>query len=58
MPSGYNWFTIICDDGTGINFVGSNTNVIEYGKLDDEGRINTLIEDIDYNAELTDKEGA
>ena len=58
VPSGYNWFTIICDDGTGINFVGSNTNVIEYGKLDDEGRINTLIEDIDYNAELTDKEGA
>lgn len=37
--SGYNWFTIKCDDGTGIVFPGSMYYVGDYGKLDDEGAI-------------------
>ena len=48
VPSGYNWFTIICDDGTGIVFVGSDTYDISYGTLDSEGRINSLIQDIEF----------
>ena len=37
--SGYNWFTIKCDDGTGIVFPGSMYFVGDYGKLDDDGAI-------------------
>lgn len=37
--SGYNWVTVICDDGTGLCFAGSDILVVEYGKLDDLGRI-------------------
>lgn len=37
--SGYNWFTIKCDDGTGVCFPGSMYHVGDYGKLDDEGAI-------------------
>jgi len=37
--SGYNWFTIKCDDGTGIVFPGSMYYVGDYGKLDDDGAI-------------------
>lgn len=43
--SGYNWFSIICDDGTGINFAGSSSAFATYGKLDNEGGI---IEPIGY----------
>lgn len=37
--SGYNWVSIICDDGTGICFPGSMYYVGDYGKLDDDGAI-------------------
>lgn len=37
--SGYNWFTITCEDGTGIQFAGSVYTVATYGKLDNEGCI-------------------
>lgn len=37
--SGYNWFTIFCDDGTGITFAGSMGFIAEYGVLDPEGSI-------------------
>lgn len=37
--SGYNWFSIICDDGTGINFAGSFSAFGTYGELDNEGCI-------------------
>lgn len=38
--SGYNWFSIICDDNTGICYVGSMEYIADYGVLDDEGCIN------------------
>lgn len=37
--SGYNWFSIICDDGTGICYAGCIIVVAEYGELDAEGAI-------------------
>lgn len=41
--SGYNWFTIICEDGTGIQFAGSVHTVATYGNLDNEGCITETI---------------
>lgn len=41
--SGYNWFTIMCDDGTGIVFSGSMTSNATYGEVDNEGAITTAI---------------
>jgi hypothetical protein len=41
--SGYNWFSIICDDGTGINFSGSIYSFATYGELDSEGGITSPI---------------
>lgn len=35
--SGFDYFTIICSDGTGIVFPACNTEFAEYGELDDEG---------------------
>lgn len=43
--SGYNWFTIFCDDGTGICFAGSMGSFSEYGNLDSDG---SIIETIGY----------
>lgn len=37
--SGYNYFTIKCDDGTGIVFDGSDVTLPVYGTLDDDGRV-------------------
>lgn len=37
--SGYNWVSIICDDGTGICFPGSMYYVGTYGKQDSDGSI-------------------
>jgi hypothetical protein len=37
--SGYNWYSIVCDDGTGICYVGSMEYIGEYGKIDSEGCI-------------------
>lgn len=37
--SGYNWFSVIFDDGTGICFPGSFAYFCEYGKLDEEGAL-------------------
>lgn len=37
--SGYNWFTISCEDGTGIQFAGSVSYVSTYGTLDNDGCI-------------------
>lgn len=34
----YNWFTVSCDDGTGIVFNGCDVSIIQYGELDDTGR--------------------
>ena len=39
--SGYNWFSIICDNGTGIVFSNSFTGLGTYGELDDEGCVTT-----------------
>lgn len=36
---GYNWFTIKCDDGTGIVFDGPDITLPVYGTLDDDGRV-------------------
>lgn len=44
--SGYNWVSIICNDGTGICFIGSMEYVAQYGKIDDEGAIEEVIGDI------------
>lgn len=41
--SGYNWFSIICDDGTGITFTGSSAEIADYGKVDTEGRVTEVI---------------
>lgn len=35
----YNWFSIICDDGTGIHFASSFSDLGTYGKLNNEGGI-------------------
>ena len=50
VSSDYDWFTIVCEDSTGICFIGSKTSVVEYGTLDQEGRINTVLQDISYDA--------
>lgn len=47
--SGYNWFSIIFEDQTGINFTGCYTYIATYGKLDDEGCVTEAIGDITLN---------
>lgn len=37
--SGYNWFTISFEDGTGIVFAGSNASNATYGEIDADGAI-------------------
>lgn len=37
--SGYSWVTIVCGDGTGIQFPGSFAGAAEYGQIDGCGRI-------------------
>lgn len=37
--SGYNWYSIICDDGTGVCFPASIYYVAEYGELYSDGSI-------------------
>lgn len=44
--SGYNWFSIICDDGTGICFAGSFTGLGTYGKINNDGSITEAIGNI------------
>lgn len=41
--SGYSWVSIICDDGTGLNFRRSVADYADYGKMDKQGRINEAI---------------
>lgn len=41
--SGYNWVTISCGDGTGIQFQGSISSVATYGKIDTDGCIEESI---------------
>lgn len=41
--SGYNWFTIVCDDGTGIVFNSSIVSNATYGEIDNEGVITTAL---------------
>ena len=36
---GYNWFSIICEDGTGLTFPGSMYYIGDYGKQDKDGSI-------------------
>lgn len=43
QDSGYNWVSIILDDGTGFCFNGSNTVAVDYGHLDNEGCITTKL---------------
>ncbi len=40
------WFTVVCDDGTGLVFAGCSSIVATYGQLDDSGRIDVGIGDI------------
>lgn len=48
--SGYNWVSIICDDGTGITFVGSMSIIAEYGEIDEsDGKISEAIGNITYS---------
>lgn len=42
QDSGYNWFTIICEDGTGIVFTGSMIELANYGALSDDGTIDNI----------------
>lgn len=35
----YNWFSIICEDGTGIVFSGCDINMPTYGEVDSDGAI-------------------
>lgn len=44
--SGYNWFSIMCDDNTGVCFIGSMSYVAEYGKMNEEGGIDEVLGDI------------
>lgn len=37
--SGYSWVTIVCGDGTGIQFPGSFAGAAEYGMVDGYGQI-------------------
>ena len=37
--SGYNWYSINCGDGTGIQFAGSRSSVATYGTIDNESCI-------------------
>lgn len=39
--SGYNWVSIMFDDGTGFCFTGANAVIADYGKLDNEGCVTT-----------------
>lgn len=34
---GYNWFSVLFEDGTGIQFTGCHTYLATYGQLDEEG---------------------
>ena len=47
--SGYNWVSIICEDGTGICFSGSDIYYPTYGKLDTDGAITDGYGDITWN---------
>lgn len=38
-PCSYGWVTIICGDGTGIQFAGSFAGAAEYGKIDRDGQM-------------------
>ncbi len=44
--SGYNYFTVICNDGTGVFFGGSEIIIVSYGKLNDEGMLEEAAGDI------------
>lgn len=39
VESGLNWFSIVCDDGTGLIFAGSISEYADYGLLDEDGCI-------------------
>lgn len=41
--SGYNWVSIIADNGNGIFFSGSIIEIIEYGKMGNEGMLDETI---------------
>ena len=42
QDSGYNWVSIIFDDGTGVCFAGAGTIIADYGNVDNEGCITDL----------------
>ncbi|MBD5524535.1 MAG: hypothetical protein HDR04_08960 [Lachnospiraceae bacterium] len=46
-----NWFTVVCDDGTGLVFTGCSSIIVTYGQLDDSGRIDVSIGDILNNGD-------
>lgn len=47
--SGYNWVSIICEDGTGICFSGSDIYYPSYGKLDTDGALTDGYGDITWD---------
>lgn len=47
----YNWFSIICEDGTGIVFSGCIIEICEYGKINDNGTIDELVGHIKVSAD-------
>lgn len=47
--SGYNWFSIICEDGTGICFSSCDIYYPSYGKLDTDGAITDGYGDITWD---------
>ena len=51
--SGYNWWSVIFEDGTGICFTGSHTYVSTYGRLDDEGCITEALGDISLDTKTS-----
>lgn len=49
QDSGYNWFSIICEDGTGICFSACDIYYPSYGKLDSDGAITEGYGDITWD---------
>lgn len=50
-PYLYGWTTIMCKDGTGIQFVGSQSAIATYGRVDYEGKILDAYGDIIQTAD-------
>lgn len=61
-PSEDNWVSIVCGDGTGIQFAGAFAGAAEYGKIDCNGQIDEPLgyigikDDVYYYVDASDAE--